>query len=152
MVIFMPSLNDAIALAVKSHDGQIDKGGQPYILHPLRVMLKMTTEQERIVAMLHDVVEDCGVLPGEISLLGYDEAIRDAIDHLSRRRRESYEDFIRRISECDLAAKVKIADLEDNMDMSRLKEITDKDRKRYEKYLAARDTLMLVKLNRELVR
>lgn len=135
--VSMSSLNNAIDLAVRAHAGQFDKADEPYILHPLRVMLKMKTERERIVAVLHDVVEDSWITLESLLSLGYDKEIVNAIDHLTRRHGGSYENFIERVSECKMATRVKIADLEDNMDLTRLKEIREVDRRRNEKYLVA---------------
>lgn len=132
----MANLTRAIQIATEAHDGQVDKGGAPYILHPLRVMLAMSTDEERIVAVLHDVMEDCPAFgPERISQGGFSEAVVDALIALTRRPGETYADFIARVAHNPLATRVKIADMRDNMDLSRIPNPTDKDRKRTDKYL-----------------
>jgi (p)ppGpp synthase/HD superfamily hydrolase len=130
----MSTLEKAISIAALAHAGQRDKAGAPYILHPLRVMLKMTTDQARIVAVLHDLIEDTDWTIERLVQEGFDPAIRAAVDCLTKREGEGYEAFIQRVQLNPLAVKVKIADLEDNMDGSRLKEVTEADEKRLVKY------------------
>lgn len=101
----MGNLDAAIALACRVHAGQLDKSGQPYIMHPLRLMLKFSCEEEKIVAVLHDVIEDDNVGIEELRLLGLTEIVIDAIKCISRKPSESYEDFIRRVSANELAKK-----------------------------------------------
>jgi (p)ppGpp synthase/HD superfamily hydrolase len=130
-----PTVEDAILLATVKHRGQLDKAGQPYILHPLRVMLRLKTTKERIVGVLHDVVEDCGVTLDELRELGYPEEVVVALEALTKREGENYDDFIDRILEASvLAQHVKIADLEDNSDLSRLETVTASDEARAAKY------------------
>ena len=131
------ALERAIEIAVKHHKGQIDKAGQPYILHPLRLMLAMPTEVERIVAVLHDIVEDTPITFEDLRKLGFAEKIVAAIECVTKREGEDYDSFIERISHNPLATAVKLADLADNMDLSRLSEVTEKDRERVEKYKSA---------------
>jgi (p)ppGpp synthase/HD superfamily hydrolase len=92
----MPTLEHAIAIAAKAHEGQIDKAGAPYVLHPLRLMLQMSTAEERIVAVLHDVVEDCDWTPEQLRAEGFSEGILEALDSVTKREGEDYEAFIRR--------------------------------------------------------
>ena len=135
-------LDRAINLAVSAHCGQLDKGGQPYILHPLRVMLACKTDPQRIAAVLHDTVEDGGV---ELNLIRhwFGQDIADAVDALSRRSGEDYAAFIERCAANDIARTVKLADLRDNMDMSRLgREPTIEDARRQWKYGDAVNVLM----------
>ncbi|HEY2028903.1 MAG TPA: GTP pyrophosphokinase [Myxococcales bacterium] len=143
----MPTVEDAIALAVGKHRGQQDKAGKPYILHPLRVMLSMATDEERRVAVLHDVMEDCGVTRSDLKDLGYPETEIAALEALTKAADEhgDYEKFIERVAKNPLAVRVKLADLKDNMDLSRLDVITDEDRKRIAKYERARDCLGLTR-------
>ena len=122
----MPMIEDAIVLAVESHRGQRDKANQPYILHPLRVMFRLDTEEERIVGVLHDVVEDSEITLDDLRQMGYSEQIVQAIDHLSRRADETYEQFVKRTARHPLARRVKVADLEDNMDIRRYPSLNDK--------------------------
>jgi len=133
----MKTLEDAIALAAKAHEGQKDKAGQPYILHPLRLMLKMRSEKERMAAVLHDVVEDTDWTLDRLREEGYPEAVVQAVDCLTRRETESYEEFLARVKTSEIARRVKIADLEDNLDMSRIAHPTEKDLARMERYRKA---------------
>jgi len=136
------ALSAAIALAATAHAGQVDKGGRPYILHVLRVMLACQTEQERTVAALHDVVEDCGYTVSDIRAQ-FGGAVAAGVDAMTRRDGESYTAFIERCASDPIARVVKLADLADNMDVSRLgREITDEDGRRLRKYAAARDLLI----------
>ncbi len=137
----MGNLEDAILLAAENHKGQSDRAGRPYILHPLRVMFKMQTDEERIVAVLHDVIEDTPVTLEELRMRGYSKRVLDAVDHLSRREDETYDAFIDRIARNPLAVRVKLADLEDNMEVRTLVKQNDDDRKRLARYKAAREKL-----------
>jgi (p)ppGpp synthase/HD superfamily hydrolase len=122
----MPTLEDAIGLAVEAHRGHRDKAGQPYILHPLRVMFRLEGETERIVGVLHDVVEDSHYTLDDLRQMGYSEQIVEAVDHLSRREHETYEELVKRAAAHPLARLVKLADLEDNMDIRRYPALDDK--------------------------
>jgi (p)ppGpp synthase/HD superfamily hydrolase len=133
----MASLERAIQLAVQAHAGQKDKGGEPYILHPLRLVFKLHGETERIVAALHDVVEDTDWTLERLRGEGFAEEVLVAIDHLTRRKNEPYEDFIERVNTNALARTVKIADLRDNLDESRLSQLADQDITRMSKYRRA---------------
>jgi len=111
----MTDLNRAIEVAVDAHLSQYDKNGEPYILHPLRVMLAQDDEVSRIVAVLHDVVEDStSVGHGDILAL-FGESIHEAVFALTRQDGESYEDFIQRAKSNPISRRVKIADIKDNM-------------------------------------
>ena len=133
----MSTLEKAIRIAAQAHERQRDKAGAPYILHPLRVMMKMATEAEQITAVLHDVVEDTDWTMEQLQQEGYNREILDALDCLARRDGEEYGDFIKRVKQNPLSVKVKVADLEDNLNISRLKEVTEADAKRLEKYKQA---------------
>lgn len=130
-------LERAISIAVEAHRGQQDRNGAPYILHPLRMMCCVATEAEKVVAVLHDVVEDTDWTFEDLKREGFDDGTLKALDCLTKREGEDYEDFIQRSAKNSLAHRVKIADLEDNMDVRRLKRVTEKDRERLEKYLRA---------------
>lgn len=111
----MSDLNTAIKIAVDAHEGQVDKAGEPYVLHPLRVMLAMDNDRDRIVAVLHDVVEDSDKIGlGDILAL-FGEGIWAAVDAVTRRDGETYTDFIKRASTNEIGRRVKIADLRDNL-------------------------------------
>jgi len=140
----MGNLEDAILLAAENHKGQSDRAGRPYILHPLRIMFKMQTDEERIVAVLHDVIEDTPVTLEELRMRGYSKRVLDAVDHLSRREDETYDAFIDRIAHNPLAVRVKLADLEDNMEVRTLVKQNDDDRKRLARYRAAREKLRAI--------
>jgi (p)ppGpp synthase/HD superfamily hydrolase len=133
----MPTLEDAIALAVEAHRGQRDKAGQTYILHPLRVMMRLETEAERMAAILHDVVEDTPYTLERLRQLGYPEEVLGALDCLTKRDGETYEAFIERVRPHPLARRVKLADLEDNMDVRRLLSVGPKETERLARYRAA---------------
>ncbi|MET0357152.1 MAG: GTP pyrophosphokinase [Cellvibrio sp.] len=130
----MSLLEKAIHLACNAHAGQLDKAGQPYILHPLRLMMKVSSEPAQIVAILHDVVEDTDINLQQLKSLGFAEDVIQAIDCLTKREGEEYDNFIERISKNKLATQVKIQDIQDNLDLTRLSSINDKDLERAKKY------------------
>lgn len=132
------NLSLAIKIATEAHDGQVDRGGAPYILHPLRVMLAVHGERERIAAVLHDVAEDCPDWPlSRLREQNFSGAVCDALDALTRRSAEDYSDYIARCAADPIARVVKFADLKDNQDLSRLKTITEKDAQRCRRYVDA---------------
>ncbi|HEY7357427.1 MAG TPA: hypothetical protein VH590_13205 [Ktedonobacterales bacterium] len=133
----MPTLEDAIVLATQAHRGQVDKVGQPYILHLLRVMLRLEGEAAQMAGILHDLVEDTDYSFDDLRALGYAEDLLQALDCLTRRPEESYEQFIERASANPLARRVKRADLEDNMDIRRLPVVGEKDLERLNRYIGA---------------
>ena len=133
----MSTLERAVALAAEAHAGQVDKAGAPYILHPLRVMLRLAGTDERIAAVLHDMIEDCAWTPERLRLEGFSEAVVAAVEALSKRPGEEYESAIRRAAADPVARAVKLADLADNSDLSRIAQPTDQDRARVEKYRRA---------------
>ena len=127
-------LKRAAQLAYDAHVGQIDKGGHPYIDHPIAVADKLSSEDEKIVALLHDTIEDTYLTLEIIANAGFSEHIICAIDCLTKREGEAYENYIKRIRKNSLARTVKVADIEHNMDLTRLQCITNADRKRFTKY------------------
>ena len=134
-----PALEDAILLAIKAHKGQVDKRGEPYILHPLAVMLEGKNEKERIVGVLHDVLEDTRVTVVRLRMLGYCKEILDALKILTKRPNEEddYFSFIGRIikSGNELARVVKIRDIENNTKESRFPQNpSERDFNRRDKY------------------
>lgn len=133
----MSTLERAIAIAVEAHTGQQDKVGQPYILHPLRVMLAVRSPEERMVGALHDVVEDSAWTLGALREAGFSPDVVDAVDAISRREGEEYFDFVLRAGANPLARPVKVADLRDNLDLSRIAAPTDRDQERCERYRKA---------------
>lgn len=134
------TLEEAIALAVHAHAGQRDKAGAPYILHPLRLMVRLgldATEWERMAAVLHDVVEDTSFKLPELAQLGCPAPVLEALACLTRRPDETYETFVDRVIPNAIARRVKHVDLEDNMDVLRLATISAKDLERLQRYRAA---------------
>ena len=134
----MSTLERAIAIAAQAHAGQVDKAGAPYVLHPLRMMLQLASNDERIVAVLHDVCEDC---PGwsfeRLRDEGFAPQVIAALDAVTRRDDETYEDFVRRAAADPIGRSVKLADLRDNSDLSRIAAPTERDFERLEKYRRA---------------
>lgn len=130
----MATLAHAIALAAIAHEAQKDKADAPYILHPLRLMQKMHSEAEMIAAVLHDVVEDTPWTLDTLRTEGFSEEVLAAVDSVTHRDAETYDDYLARAAANPIGRKVKLADLEDNMDLRRLSELTDKDIERLQKY------------------
>lgn len=140
-VVLLPDeaamLEKAILLAVEAHSGQRDKAGDPYILHPLRMMLTLDTPSEKIAAVLHDVVEDTEWTLEGLRREGFSEEVIDAVACLTKQGDESYEAFVERAAQHPIARRVKLADVEDNMDVRRLDTLTNKDQDRLARYLRA---------------
>ena len=135
----MATLQRAIEIARQAHSGQLDKAGKDYIDHPLRVMEKGTTEDEKIVGVLHDVVEDSDWTFEMLRAAGFSPNVMFALRHLTKKsENEDYDEFISRVLKNELAARVKLNDLEDNLDLSRLEIVTPADIERCEKYKRAR--------------
>ena len=138
----MATLERAIAIAAAAHAGQLDKAGQPYILHPLRVMLRVNTEEERIAAVLHDVVEDTSVTLEQLAGEGFAEEVLVAIEALTKNVGESRMDAARRAVKNRIARTVKLADNAENMDLSRIASPTEKDFARLKEYERVRALLL----------
>ncbi len=124
------TIKDAILIAAQAHKGIKDKTGAPYILHPLRMMMRMKSEAEMMTAILHDVVEDSSWTVERLREKGFSEAVLEAVECVTNREGESYEEFIERAGRNPIARQVKIADLEDNMNIQRIGEIKSKDLER----------------------
>lgn len=131
-------LEQGMIVAAKAHMGQLDKGGQPYILHPVRVMLQCKTIEEKTVALLHDVLEDTPVTVADLRQAGFPEEVVDAVVCLTKGEQEDYMAYIERVCNNPLAMGVKLADLADNMDLKRLPGLTPRDFQRLEKYIRAK--------------
>jgi hypothetical protein len=127
----------ALQIAVEAHAGQKDKSGLPYAFHPIRVMMRCKSDDAKIAALLHDVVEDTPVTLEQISAEGFSEPVLTAVRLLTHDPAVSYEDYIRQLSKDPIAKEVKLADLEDNSDIRRLKEVDEKAVGRLRKYLFA---------------
>ena len=146
------NLEKAIKIAVEAHTGQVDKGGNPYILHPLRVMLSLNSEDERIVGVLHDVVEDCeGWTWERLKEQGFSDEIVEALQSVSKTPKEEaeyrslpedeklghYLEFIQRAKANEIGRRVKKADIRDNLDITRIDDITERDINRLNRYKKA---------------
>ena len=136
-------INKAIDLAYDAHHGQKDKAGRPYFTHPFMVAMKMDTEAEICAALLHDVAEDTDITIDELRKI-FPPEVTNAVDVLTHRNGESYDDYIRRIKSNPVARKVKLADIAHNMDETRIsgdEELRAGYEKRIEKYRRAREIL-----------
>jgi guanosine-3',5'-bis(diphosphate) 3'-pyrophosphohydrolase len=138
----MSTLERAIELAARAHAGQRDKGDQPYILHPLRVMQAVSGESERIAAVLHDIVEDTPTTFEGLLAEGFSADVVDAVRALTKFEGETREQAARRIVGNPIARAVKLADIADNMDLSRIPNPTERDVERLREYEAARGILL----------
>lgn len=132
----MATLEKAIEIAARAHAGVTEKAGDPYVFHPLRMMMRMRSMQARIVAVLHDVVEDSDESIESLRQEGFSEEVLAALDGVTDRKHlgESYDDFVERASKNAISREVKIADLEDNMNMLRLNKVEQKQLDRLAKY------------------
>jgi (p)ppGpp synthase/HD superfamily hydrolase len=134
------TLERAIAIAAQAHAGQVDKAGAPYVLHPLRMMLRLSSNDERIVAVLHDVCEDCpGWTLDRLRAEGFPDHVVEALGSVTKREGEDYDAFVRRAAQNPIGRRVKLADLHDNSDLSRIAAPTPRDFERIEKYRRAID-------------
>lgn len=138
----MATLEKALAIASKAHEGQVDKAGEPYILHPIRVMLTVSTLEERIAAVLHDTVEDTEVTIEDLELAGFNQHIIEAVQALTKKDGESRLDAAHRAKANRIARQVKLADVADNMNMDRIPNPTRRDFRRIEEYKIVRDLLL----------
>ena len=135
-------LERAIKLAVKAHKGQVDRFGQPYILHPLRMMLSVKKNSEKIVALLHDTVEKTTTTYDDLREKGFSGDVIEAVNSLTRRKGEDYDAYISRVSKNSIAVIVKIADLNDNLTESKKRYMARKNLERIRKYKKAKQRLL----------
>ena len=138
----MSDLQRAIEIAVSAHKGQLQKNGLPYVLHPLSLMQSVRSVNAKITAVLHDVVEDTAWTMEDLEAEGFSKQVLAALDCLTHTPEESYEDYISKIRTNPLAREVKLADLQDNMNIRRIPELQQKDLKRLERYHQAWNTLV----------
>jgi (p)ppGpp synthase/HD superfamily hydrolase len=132
------NLERAIEIAQEAHKGVKDKGGHDYINHPIRVMHAMSNDQEKIVAILHDVVEDSDWTFERLKEEGFEDSVIESLRCVTKySEEEDYQEFIKRAATNKIATKVKMADIEDNLDLSRLGTLNEKDLTRIEKYKKA---------------
>lgn len=131
-------LERAIQIAVEAHAGAKDRGGKAYILHPISVMMRCETDEEKIVAILHDVVEDTDWTFDALRQEGFTDTIIEALKTVTKHSEdEDYDEFVQRSLKNEIGRKVKIADLRENLDVTRIGELTDKDLERINKYKRA---------------
>lgn len=142
----LSQLAKAIQIASKAHENQVDKANKPYILHPLRLMMKFENIDEQIVAVLHDVIEDSDTTLSDLRNAGFSEEVISAIDVLTKKPGLEYQNYLEIISKNTLARNVKIEDIKDNLNLTRLKNINDKDLERAQKYHKALQFLESAKL------
>ena len=136
------NLERAIQIAVEAHAGAKDRGGKAYILHPISVMMRCETDEEKIVAILHDVVEDTDWTFEALREEGFTDTIIEALKTVTKHSEdEDYDEFVQRSLKNEIGRKVKIADLRENLDVTRIGELTDKDIERINKYKRALKTL-----------
>lgn len=128
---------EALQIAYNAHHEQLDKGGNAYFLHPVFVALQMDTEEEKITGILHDVIEDTDITLEDLKRQGFSENVIAAVDAMTRRDGETYMEFIKRLSVNEIARRVKIQDIRNNMDLSRIPEPTKKDWDRMDVYMKA---------------
>ena len=138
-----PMLELALSIATKAHRGQFDKAGIDYIEHPIFVASQVDSEEEKAVALLHDVIEDSSVTAEELLNAGLPETVVTAVQILSKKKGQDYQTYLKTVKSNPLARAVKLADLKHNSDLSRLETITDKDLERLEKYKKAIDYLSM---------
>lgn len=145
LLLSLPLFERALTLASVKHAGQKDKGNDPYVMHVIRVMMNVETESDRIVALLHDLLEDTDITKPDLMEFGFDEETVKKVDLLSRKDAEDYMDYIKRLSADPAAVRVKLSDLRDNLNRTRLKDkLTDKDFERLKKYHRAEVYLLEV--------
>ena len=133
----------ALSIATEAHRGQFDKAGIDYIEHPIFVASQVDSEEEKAVALLHDVIEDSSVTAEELLNAGLPETVVTAVQILSKKKGQDYPTYLKTVKSNPLARVVKLADLKYNSDLSRLSSVTDKDLERLEKYKKAIDYLSM---------
>ena len=136
----------ALRIAIKAHEGQKDKSGREYIMHPISVSQRCKDPRAKIVALLHDTIEDTDVTTDFLRSQGFPEEIIDGVLSVTKQEGEDYDTFVCRAAQNPIGKDVKLADLEDNMDIRRLKEISDEDVERLRKYLRAWQYLLTLNL------
>ena len=132
-MIYTGNTRKAMEIAYKAHHGQVDKSGVPYIFHPIHLAEQMDTEDECIVALLHDVVEDTEMTFEQLEK-DFSETVIQALKLVTRDKNEDYMQYVEKIKMNPIAKKVKLADLHHNSDITRLEKMTIIDLKRNKKY------------------
>lgn len=136
-MLYTEMTKKAILLAFRAHEGQTDKAGMPYILHPLHLAEQMEDEASAAAALLHDVAEDTEYTIDDIRGMGFPDEVISALELLTHDKSVPYMDYAARIGQNPIARRVKIADLRHNCDLSRIGNVTPRDLERVEKYKAA---------------
>jgi (p)ppGpp synthase/HD superfamily hydrolase len=142
----MSTLEKAIEIAARAHAGQLDKAGQPYILHPLRIMFAVQGSNERMAAMLHDVLEDTDVTLEELQAAGFSATVLDAVLALTKAPGESRMSAASRAVQNPVAHRVKLADVADNMNLNRIAQPSERDIARLKEYEQVQAFLLAHKL------
>lgn len=130
-------LDKAARICVEKHLGQRDKTGAAYFQHPMRVAMRCKSDEEKMVALLHDTIEDTDVTPEYLLAEGFPQAIVDGVLSVTKREGEGYEEFVARANQNPIGRTVKLHDLEDNLDIFRLTELDAGTMERYNRYLRA---------------
>lgn len=133
-MIYTEMTKKAIKLMFEKHKDQVDKSGMPYVFHPFHLAEQMDDEETTITALLHDIVEDTNTTFEDLRKLGFSDNVINALKLMTHDKNVDYFEYVKNISKNPIARKVKIKDLEHNMDTSRLDEVTDKDLERVKKY------------------
>lgn len=140
--LHLPFFERALALATIKHAGQVDKGGQPYVMHVIRVMEGVHDPDEKVMALLHDLIEDTDFTLEDLDEYGFSEEIIYGVNLLTRDPKEDYMAYIMNLSGHKKARQVKLSDLRDNQDHTRIHTpLTEKDKERLEKYQKAEEYL-----------
>ena len=140
-MIYTETTKKALKLCFAAHEEQVDKGGIPYVHHPLHLAEQMETEDTAVAALLHDVVEDTDYTLDDLKRMGYGDTVIDALALLTHADGVDYFDYVRAVKENPIARAVKIADLLHNSDITRLDEVTEAALERRKKYLKALEIL-----------
>ena len=133
----MSRYSKVLEFAMQKHEGQVDKSGKPYILHPIEVALSLYKESDKVVALLHDILEDTDATVEDLVALGLEDYEIEAVRLLTKPHKEDYMHYVRRVAENPIARRVKMADLRHNMDITRLDVVTERDLARVEQYKKA---------------
>lgn len=141
-MIYTDLTRKAIKFCIKAHEGQLDKSGIPYMLHPIHVAEQMEDELTTCVALLHDVVEDTDYTIEDVKKEGFPDSVVEAVRVLTKPRNIPYMDYIKVVKTNPIAVKVKLADIEHNSDLTRVVEVTEMDLRRNEKYKKAKEFLL----------
>lgn len=140
-MIYTPLTKKALQISFEAHKNQVDKSGMPYVYHPFHLAEQMDDEYSVCVALLHDVAEDTDLTVADLSRMGFPKAVTDALTLMTHDDRTPYMDYVERLSHNPIAAKVKLADLAHNSDLTRLDVVREKDRERVLKYHRAMELL-----------